>query len=197
MPTIEQFVRYYTEFALKHGVAMRKTQKMELRILIGTFCWALVLNTNHALAICFPPKATPEDPFQFMMALTESLSYAKSALAKGSRDTTDLTEMIYQVKSAEEDYKCAADFMGAYTKSKDQLIAGSAEVARNTFNGLINLDEQLIALIKSVLDAGRQSQFSQGEFAEKLAEVRIGVDEIWKVLPGATALATHALEVIS
>ena len=110
---------------------MKKAQRPDQRrFLMAVLFAAFVFNTNQALGLCLIGEANPaqgEEPFRFTMALAESFSYAKSALEKGSKSTTDLSDMIYQLKSAEGEYKCAADLMADFSKSKDEKIQLSGD----------------------------------------------------------------------
>jgi hypothetical protein len=131
------------------------------------------------------------------MALIDSFAYAKSALDKAQHleeiDDLSFTEMIYQLKSSQEDFKCAARIVAAYADNKDKTIAASADLAKAIFDGLIRLDDDLVNLTKSVLDNTGKPNWSEGEFAEKLAEIRVAIDETWKALAGAAVLATYVL----
>ena len=164
---------------------------------------AILFSANQAMAICLAQGNLVQGPetFRYAMALAESFSNAKSALSKvtptdapksGTEPFGDLGEMIYQIKSAAEDYKCAAESVAPYIRSNDEAIALSAEAATMTFRQLMGLDERLVGFIKEILD-GKVQAGQMGSFAERLAERRIQLDQTWRILLAATTALTHAL----
>ncbi|OFV97068.1 MAG: hypothetical protein A3H94_00875 [Acidobacteria bacterium RIFCSPLOWO2_02_FULL_60_20] len=173
-------------------IKMRWQRPLTLGALLSGF--AMIAEPGWSLCLSSTISARDAEPFRYTMALVESFSYAKSALSQVAPGDTpngapDLTEMIYQLKSAAEDYKCAAESVAGQPKSKDEKIALSAEAAKSTFLALITHEERMIQLVKDTLDR----KVSAGDLAERLAEIRVEVDETWRMLLLATVAATHAL----
>jgi len=172
------------------------------RTIAYTIAVLALAGTDLVAAPCLTPEVKPEDPFQFTMALVESFSYAKSALSiKKSAVTLEqhrrenleaLFEMIYGTKSAERDYICAAELLEGYLKSRSEMIATSASGVALTYRALIKADKEILSLIKATLDDGA-GNIKAGALAEKIADLRLMINETWKTLLVATVAATHAL----
>jgi hypothetical protein len=48
------------------------------------------------------------EPFDYMSAVVMSMRQAKTGLDRFGTDTSDVSELLYRVKKAAEDYDCAA-----------------------------------------------------------------------------------------
>jgi hypothetical protein len=137
------------------------------------------------------------EPFRYALALAESLTQAKSALSKAPVESPgrnpgsdqELSRLVNQLQSAAEDYKCAAELVAPYAKSSDEGVALSAQAATVTFSALIQLDDQKMQLVQSVLDG----RLTRGNLAGRLERGRARTEETWRTLISATVMGTFAL----
>jgi hypothetical protein len=97
--------------------------------------------------------------------------------------------LVNQIRSASEDYKCAAELVASYAKSSDEGVALSAQAATVTYGALIQLDEQKRELIQSVLDG----RLTRANMVERLNRGRARTEETWRMLISATVMGTFAL----
>jgi hypothetical protein len=127
------------------------------------------------------PEVKPSDPFQFTMAVLDSMSYARRAamrpntLSAGTDAFTQVSDWIYRIKSAALDYGCAAELLRGYQKSKNIYIAVSAMRGVRFYEALINFDGELVALRKKTIGDG-PGRLNAGDLAEKLADLRFRKD---------------------
>ena len=123
--------------------------------------------------------------------------HAQAALSKAPAESPgrnpgpdrELSRLVNQLKSAAEDYKCAAELVVPYTKSSDEGVALSAQAAALTYVALIQLDDQKMQLVQSVLDG----KLTRGNMVEQLARGRSRTEETWRMLISATVMGTFAL----
>lgn len=167
------------------------------------WCAVFLLSAGRAGAACPPQesdRAPGETPFQYVLALTESFSHARSALAtvtpaqsSGRNLGTDqqLDGLADRLRSAAEDYACASELVAPYTESSEESIALSAQAVAFTYTQLAQLDRQKMELIQAAL-AGR---VSRENLAERLNRGHAQTEEAWRLLIPATVMGTVALTV--
>jgi len=184
--------------------AMRKSpSKGSLQVATLTCCAIFWLGAGQAGAVCPPQESggTPgQDPFQYVLALTESFSHARSALASvtpaqssGGNLGTDqqLSGLADRLQSAAEDYACAAELVVQYAESSEESTALSAQAVAFTYIQLSQLDQQKMELIQAAL-AG---SVAREDLEERLNRGRAQTEEAWRLLIPATVMGTVALTV--
>jgi hypothetical protein len=158
-----------------------------------------LLGARQGAAVCPPAtRATGAEPFRYALALAESFSRAKSAHAKAlpaesaARSLVppgQLPRLIQQMKSAGDDYQCAAEAVAPYAQTRDEKIALSAQAVAFTYNELIKLGQAKIDLMQSVIDG----KLSGNDLTERFARSRPQTDETWRLLLSSTVMATFTL----
>ena len=178
----------------------KRSSRKRPRIFLLVWCAVALLAGKQAAAVCPPPEsrrvAGPE-PFRYALALAESLAQAKLASSKAPAEAPgrdpgpdqELSRLVNQLKSAAEDYQCAAELVAPYAKSSDEGVALSAQAAAVTYGALIQLDDQKTQLIQSVLDRN----LTRGNLAGRLERGRARSEETWRTLISATVMGTFAL----
>ena len=163
-------------------------------------CAVTLLSMKQAAAVCPPAESrrvAGGEPFRYALALAESLAQAKSALSKAPAESPgrnpgsdrELSQLVNQLKSAAEDYQCAAELVAPYAKSSDEGVALSAQAAAVTYGALIQLDDQKMQLVQSVLDG----RLTRGNLPGRLDRGRAQTEETWRTLISATVMGTFAL----
>lgn len=164
--------------------------------------WLLILTATllaqpgKGAAQCFylePVK--PNDPFQFGKALIQSFSYAQAGLdneaeAPGRSEfasaknvgeiSVRVSDRLYAMKLANNDYGCAAKVLAEYVVSEDKFISGTAEAAVTSYISIIVANEAGMKHLTELLDSAGSE--SPGATAETAAELRLQYDKSWKLL---------------
>ena len=179
---------------------MKNSLRRSTRVFPLVWCAVALLGMKQAAAVCPPGESrrvAGGEPFRYAMALAGSLAQAKSAISKAPPESPgrtpgpdrELSQLVNRLKSAAEDYKCAAELVAPYTKSSDEGVALSAQAAAVTYGALLQLDDQKMQLVQSVLDG----KLSRGNLAERLTRGRAFTEETWRTLISATVMGTFAL----
>jgi len=178
----------------------KKSRRSGPRVFPLVWCAVALLGMKQAAAVCPPGesrRAGGGEPFRYALALAESLGQAKAALSKAPAESPgrnpgsdqELSRLVNQLKSATEDYKCAAELVAPYAKSSDEGVALSAQAAAVTYGALIQMDDQKMQLVQSVLDGS----LPRGNLADRLERGRARTEETWRTLISATVMGTFAL----
>jgi len=154
-----------------------------------------------ASGICIPKEVLKSDPYQYTITLVDSLGYASSGR---SRVTTDpatvppgarldaVKKMMVELKSAIQDYECAASLVKPYIDSEDEAIQISARGAHTAYKMLAMSDAKIVNDLRVLLD-GQMPQPGVGSRLEAIANDEVQIDEAWKLLPVAAVAATHGI----
>ena len=118
----------------------------------------LLLHTPSNAGLCLPPVVEKESPYHYLLALTDSMFYAQTAIARHTGESTgsreeDFFNLLYGFKLAKADFECAASQVSPYAKSADKAITISANAAALSFLQLAELQEQAALDFKSTLDS--------------------------------------------
>jgi hypothetical protein len=167
--------------------------KVPLLALIFLF---LSFQLSHA-ALCFPSSSETDSAYQYLVSLTESLGYAKTAIERhlGPENTSfegDMFNVLYAHKLAKGDFECAASQVAPYTKSPNEAIQTSAIGVGTVFMRLAELQDNAVDEWTKTLDAGPKG-FKQGTFLERQAARAVMIDETWKVLVPSVIAATYSV----
>ena len=162
-----------------------------------TIAALLMLHTPSHAGFCLPPVVEKESPYHYLLALTDSLAYAKTATERYSEERTESTQehllnLFLSFKLAKADFDCAASQVSPYGTSTDRVIKASAEAAALSFFQLAELTEQAALDWKSTLDSGPK-EFKQGTFLERQAEHAASIDDAWKQLLQASIMANYSV----
>jgi hypothetical protein len=159
----------------------------------------LLLGARQAAAVCPPARrVTGGEPFRYALALAESFSRARTAHAKAlpaegiSRtpvQSNQLPRLMEQLKSAAEDYRCAAEVVTPFAQSRDEKIALSAQGVAFAYNELIKQGQAKADLMQSVLDGNLRAN----DLTDRFARSRPQNDEMWRLLLSSTVMATFTL----
>ncbi len=167
---------------------------MMLTILFGV---AVSAQTPTSSACLLTPEVKPDDPFQFTMAVLESLSYARTAfrpttLPPDSDGLMEISDLIFRIKSADLDFGCAAKLLRGYQKSKDLIVSLAAFNSVVAYESVIDLDKESVVLMKRLAGNGAKA-ISPGDLAEQMANIRIRKDKIWDDISLVVLGVTHTL----
>ena len=140
----------------------------------------------NTLACLLTPEVKLDDPFQFTMAVLESLSYARSAfrpttLPVNSDALMQISDMMFRIKAADLDYGCAMELLRGYQKSKEPVVSLSAMHAVSVYESVIDLDRETVALLKTMIGDGA-GRISPGDLVEKMADIRLRKSEQWDTI---------------
>ena len=149
-------------------------------------------------AICFPPEVRPESAFHYYVALADALTRTKGArdrvLAafreKAGRFSP--TDAMIALKTAQQDYQCAASYLAPYRESKNEAIVTSSRGAGDALLVLRDLTGAIVDDIKALLDSTGTGG-GEGTRAERDAERTLAVNGAWQALLVSVVAATHAI----
>jgi hypothetical protein len=139
-------------------------------------------------------EVKPDDPFQYTMAVLDSLSYARSAfrpttLSADATAFTQVTDLMFRIKAADLDYGCAAALLRGYQKSKEPLIFLNSMNTVMIYESVIDLDRKTVEFMKTMVSGGLE-KVPAGDLAEKVADLQVRKSELWDgillILPGIT-----------
>jgi len=154
---------------------------------------------NLGAGLCVPPGPKVESPYHYLLALADSLAWAKSARDRASRapsseegPISQLTDMMLALKLAQRDYECAAVYVAPYKGSSNKAIRLSAQTTFHVFTLLVEHGDQVLQQYKKALDV-REGSGSLGDYLEEIAELGARADDIWKTLPLGVIAATYAI----
>lgn len=158
---------------------------MKPLLLAMFFCIVGSGQTPTSSACLLSPEVKPDDPFQFTMAVLESLSYAKSAFRSttipvNSNAFMQISDLISRTKGADLDYGCAAELLRGYQKSKEPVVSLYAMHDVRVYESVIDLDKETVALLKTIIGDG--AGISPGDLAEKMADIRLRRSEQWDTI---------------
>ena len=131
-------------------------------------------------------EVKPDDPFQYTMAVLESLSYARSAfrpttLPVNSDALMQISDLIFRIKAADLDYGCAAELLRGYQKSKEPTVYLAALNSVLAYQSVIDLDKESVVLMKRLAGDGAD-RISPGDLAEKMVDIRLRKSEQWDTI---------------
>ena len=148
-------------------------------------------------AICIPPAVLVENSYQYILSLTEALTYAKSALdrtipaRRGS--VVDDFELLLALKLGKSDFECAKSHVSPYTASPHEVIKTSARGATAVFTRLVDLNDRSVKEYTAFLDSLGDRSVKPGTVLEKQAELGAAYDEVWNLLITAVIAGTYAV----
>jgi hypothetical protein len=159
---------------------------------VTLFCWS---DSNATL--CVPSIGEKDQPYNYLVSFIDSLGYAQEAIAKvqQKQNTTRddaFFDLMYGLKLAKSDFDCAASLVSPYTSSANEAIEMSSRSAELAFTQLAQLQAQIVADLKSILDNGPQ-MFQEGTAKERMAERASAMDDAWKLLLPAAISATYSV----
>ena len=171
----------------------------------------LVGTPNKAVAsVCIPTviteSSTPE--YKYVSAFVDSLSYAKEAGARSeqagqayetaagkAQKHSDLLsafgEFMYEIKLVNGDYGCAAHLIEAFLSSEHEAIKTSAEGAYLVYTSAEKLNTELLREMQRLFDG--KEDIVPGQLLDRATDIRVRKSQMLKLLPVASAAATHAL----
>jgi hypothetical protein len=104
-------------------------------------------------AACLPDlSASNDDPFAYLVSVVNSLGWAKDGLAKEQRKFASPTDLLFNLKSARDDYSCAAKILAPFAASKDDSVRATAELIITSYNNIGLANEQLEKQYVAILD---------------------------------------------
>jgi hypothetical protein len=164
-----------------------------------------------AQSLCVPSsllRQSGTSAYQFVGTLINSLAYAKAGSDRtqtasiafernlmtaqsGPEVVMAISAMIYEIKASDAEYRCAARLVQPYNSSDNEFIRTAAEAAHTVYFGLVQVDEDMIAELVSLLDdpGGRQT----GTVINRLSDLGIKKAGVWKLLLIAGVAATYTL----
>lgn len=148
-------------------------------------------------ALCTPPVIRVENPYQYILSLTEALTYAKSALdrtipARRGSGVDDF-ELLLALKLGKGDFECAKSHVSPYAASPHKVIKTSATGATAVFTRLVDLSDRSVKEFTAFLDSLGDGRVKRGTVLEKQAELGAAYDEAWKLLITAVIAGTYAV----
>lgn len=145
---------------------------------------------------CIPLAVEKESPYRYILALIDSMGYAKTAMGRHKQEegtkTETLFDFFYGRKLAKADFECAKLAVSPYISSANRAIKASAEIAEASFAILADLQGKAALDLKSILDAGPE-KFKYGTALEQQAERAASIDEAWKLFFQAGLTATYTV----
>lgn len=148
-------------------------------------------------ALCSPPVVRVENPYQYILSLTEALAYAKSALDRTIPahrvSGVDDFELLFALKLGKSDLECAKSHVSPYAASPHETIKTSASGATAVFTRLVDLNDRSVKEYTAFLDSLGVGRVKPGTALEKQAELGAAYDEAWKLLITAVIAGTYAV----
>jgi hypothetical protein len=142
------------------------------------------------------------------MRLVDSFQYAKTASDQADRAIAELagrqlktqaefvgavTDFMIAIKNGSLDYQCAASLVEPFTGSANDAVQTSAKGAHLAYSQLAEIDRQMLSDIRASLDGPAQPT---GAAADRISELTVRKNQVWKLLPMAAVAATHAIVIV-
>jgi hypothetical protein len=161
-----------------------------------TIATLYLLHTPAHAGLCMPPVVQKESPYQYILSLTDALSYAKSALDRIPKNLNSLSsdyDLLLGLKLGKADFECAGSQVSPYAASSTETIQTSARGAASVFARLGDLQEQSVAQYTALLNSMGERRVEPGTVLEGQAELGASYDEAWKLLIPAAVAATYSV----
>jgi hypothetical protein len=155
---------------------------------------------HDAMAACFQkPVSNSSDPYEYVLALVDSYSWAHTALSRTETKTdreqdsfiADIVDRVYGLKLAKNDYQCAAEAVSGFRQSRDEAIKTSADGAHLVYLVLKQLNDESIGELLKIVDV--KNTFDIPATVSRVTDIGVKINEVWRTLPVVTAAASHAL----
>lgn len=161
----------------------------------GAIVLAVAALIPTAAEACLPDlRALNDDPFSYFVSVVNSLGWAKDGLAKDSKKGANTTDLLFNLKSARDDYLCAGRILAPFVESKDETIKLTAQALVTAYNNIATANEVTENEVVSMLDRASDGHTpGPGTVAELMAVLRQNRDGAWSDLLTAAGLASHAL----
>lgn len=144
-------------------------------------------------------EAKPNDPYAYLLALTDALAMGKSAQERiPDTPTPDAdpieraSEAMRGLKLAKTDWECAAQYLSGYHNSTNEPIKISAAAGILAFTLLAEHMDRTVDAYAKLIDAEGQGL---GSYLAEQAQISADIDEALKMLTPATAAGTYAIVV--
>jgi hypothetical protein len=146
-------------------------------------------------AACLPHlSASNDDPFAYLVTVVNSLGWAKDGLAKERRKFVSPADLLFNLKSAQDDYSCAAKILAPFAASKDDTVKRTAELIIAAYDNIRLAGEKAEKEFVALLDQASAGQTpGGGSTAELFAVLRQNMEGVWSDLLPAVTLSTAAL----
>jgi hypothetical protein len=154
---------------------------------------------------------TGSSTFLYVSVLVDSFAYAKKALERTKRASAQferkggsartpaeflsaISDFMYEVKVAGEEYRCAATLVQPFLKSPNEAIQTSAEDVSFVYTVQSKLDAQILAEMQALLNSPQGE--GTGDRLARLTDIRVKKDNAWKMILLVGVGATHALVIL-
>jgi hypothetical protein len=174
---------------------LRPFRRFPVQSLVTIAILFLVHTPVHA-GLCMSPAVQKDSPYQYILSLTDALSYAKSALDRIPKDLNSLSshyDLLLGLKLGKVDYECAGSQVSPYAASSTEAIQISAQGAALVFARLGDLQEQSVAQHTALLNSIGAQRVEPGTILEREAELGASYDAVWKLLIPAATAATYSV----
>jgi len=159
-------------------------------------------------SLCLPRIAGPPVQFEYVMRFVDSLQYAKAASDQTDRAIAELgsrqvktqaelagavTDFMVAIKKGGLDYQCAASLVEPFTDSANDAVQTSAKGAHLAYSQLAEIDRHMLSEMRASLDGPAQPA---GAAADRISDLTVRKNQVWKLLPMAAVAVTHAIVVV-
>jgi hypothetical protein len=138
----------------------------------------------------------PQSPYDFIASVIDSLRWAKEVVRRGQQQAADasVVEIMVNTKQGIGELRCAIQTLQPFTRSGNELLREGAELMSLAYEGVIRVDERLIAEMTALLNAASQGRpIGSGDLVDRFTTLQTQRGEMWKLLLPGAAGTTHGL----
>lgn len=164
------------------------------------FTAILFLAISKVNAMCLPEGLNNDSREEFIVAVSQSLASLKEGHTilmidipvKKNQTTTDLfTDLLVNMKTANQKYECAAEYLTRFKSSKNEIISTASQSMIIAISTLVKSNRSSQVDLKNLLDdAGK---VSPSQKADKDANTRMESKEAWEIIANAATITTHLI----
>jgi len=155
----------------------------------------MLVSAAPAEAQCtFPvPSRSINDPYDYTRTIIDSLSFAHQANSWVKSDSVPAS-LLFGLKRARNDYKCAADMVEKFQSSADMWIQNTASLIYLQYDGMSQLYQKNVSALTELLDQVSKGQTPpSGSTMNEFADLAVAREEWLELLAQAIIRSTYSL----
>ena len=146
------------------------------------------------LLIPGPRLVLASDSFEFVSGVIRSFEIPKIAkVRREERKGEGFVSLMRDIRVFANEMRQANSTIEKYVKSQNNLIKESAQKFSIAYLSIAVNMEEVLAFLEETLNKPGEAASKQGTWQRKLADYHAREDELWRVVPLVTAMATYAL----
>lgn len=146
------------------------------------------------LVVAVPGRSFASEPFDFASDVIRSLEACKIA---GERIKTsqskDLASEMKDILVFTNEIRQANSRIAPHQNSKNELIRQSADNFSAIYSSIVANNEKFMSFLEQTLNDPKEATSKQGTWLRKLSENMAANEDLWRMLPPATVMATYTL----